>query len=229
MNEQEHKLYLKKLKNCKGARYLTLFFINIYNRTSEEGFKREIFADDMDYNDILINEASKPILNDNQTIFKNFLNNLDKSFHIDMINFEHEKKKKNRKVNLIYVSLLKFNGLIRYMLYQGLTKEDIRKASYYIKHQFFKKGEYIFRQYEKSDALYGIIKGKIQIRTVNFKDLTQKFHGDLLKGEGLEDNKNLDNNIPINYFMSDVEIANSSSESEENNEGYFALRKRIEQ
>ena len=228
MNEQEHKLYLKKLKNCKGARYLTLFFINIYNRTSEEGFKREIFADDMDYNDILINEASKPILNDNQTIFKNFLNNLDKSFHIDMINFEHEKKKKNRKVNLIYVSLLKFNGLIRYMLYQGLTKEDIRKASYYIKHQFFKKGEYIFRQYEKSDALYGIIKGKIQIRTVNFKDLTQKFHGDLLKGEGLEDNKNLDNNIPINYFMSDVEIANSSSESEENNDGYFALRKRIE-
>ena len=228
MNEQEHKLYLKKLKNCKGARYLTLFFINIYNRTSEEGFKREIFADDMDYNDILINEASKPIINENQTLFKNFLTNLDKSFHIDMINFDIEKKKKQRKVNLIYVSLLKFNGLVRYMLYQGLTKEDIRKISCYIKHQFFKKGEYIFRQYEKSDALYGIIKGKIQIRTVNFKDLTQKFHGDLLKGEGLEDNKNLDNNIPINYFMSDVEIANSSSESEENNEGYFALRKRIE-
>ena len=227
MNEQEHKLYLKKLKNCKGARYLTLFFINIYNRTSEEGFKREIFADDMDYNDILINEASKPIINENQTLFKNFLTNLDKSFHIDMINFDIEKKKKQRKVNLIYVSLLKFNGLVRYMLYQGLTKEDIRKISCYIKHQFFKKGEYIFRQYEKSDALYGIIKGKIQIRTVNFKDLTQKFHGDILKGEGFDDHKNLDNTVPINYFMSDVEIVNSSSESEEN-EGYFALRKKIE-
>ena len=82
-----------------------------------------------------------------------------------------EKKKKQRKVNLIYVSLLKFNGLVRYMLYQGLTKEDIRKISCYIKHQFFKKGEYIFRQHEKSDALYGIIKGKIQIRTVNFKKI----------------------------------------------------------
>ena len=230
MNEQEHKLYLKKLKNCKGARYLTLFFINVYNRTSEEGFKREIFADDMEYNDILINEASKPIINENQTLFKNFLTNLDKSFHIDMINFDMEKKKKQRKVNLIYVSLLKFNGLVRYMLYQGLTKEDIRKISCYIKHQFFKKGEYIFRQHEKSDALYGIIKGKIQIRTVNFKELTQKFHGDILKGEGFDfdDHKNLDNTIPINYFMSDVEVVNSSSESEENNEGYFALRKKIE-
>ena len=47
---------------------------------------------------------------------------------------EEKKKKEVRKVELIYFCLLKFKGLIRYMHFQGLSHNDIKKISNYIQH-----------------------------------------------------------------------------------------------
>jgi len=52
------------------------------------------------------------------------------------------------------------------MHFQVLKHNDIKKISYYIKYTQFKKGEYIFRQYDKSDKMFSVIKGKVIIRHV---------------------------------------------------------------
>ena len=109
--------------------------------------------------------------------------------------------------------LLKFNGLLRYMYFQGLNHDDINKMAHFIKHTFRKKGEYVFRQNDKSDALYGVIKGKAVIRLVNTIDYTKKFLSEA--SNGVDFYNNHDQNINIQYFMSDCEIE-SEEENKEN-------------
>ena len=48
------------------------------------------------------------------------------------------------------------------MSFQGISNQDVRNSSCYLKHNFYKKGTYIMRKYDKSDALYGIITGNVQ-------------------------------------------------------------------
>ena len=109
--------------------------------------------------------------------------------------------------------LLKFNGLLRYMYFQGLNHDDINKMAHFIRHTFRKKGEYVFRQNDKSDALYGVIKGKAVIRLVNTIDYTKKFLSEA--SNGVDFYNNHDQNINIQYFMSDCEIE-SEEENKEN-------------
>ena len=46
------------------------------------------------------------------------------------------------------------------MNFQDLLNDDIRKILCYIKHKYMSKGQYHFRQFDKSDVMYGIITGK---------------------------------------------------------------------
>ena len=63
------------------------------------------------------------------------------------------------------------------MNYQGLCDQDIRNISCYIKYQFYPKGSYIVRQYDKSTALYGIINGSCEVSLTELTRL-KKFRGD---------------------------------------------------
>ena len=166
--------------------------------------------------EILITEASKDIIQiiKNTRSIKNMtpyeFNKILESYQIN------KKDEKLRKINLIYLCLLQFHGLIRYMHFQELTQEDIRKMTYFIKHIFIKKGQYLFRQGDKSDALYGIIKGKVTIREVHTIDLTKKFKNEKEKDFEDDDFKETKENlIPFEVFMSDCE--DISDEEDENN------------
>ena len=111
--------------------------------------------------------------------------------------------------------LLKFNGLLRYMYFQGLNYEDIYNLAHFIKHTFRKKGQYIFRQFDKSDSLYGVIRGKAVIRLIENIDYTKKFANEATQGEiNLEPPEN----INVQYFMSDCEEESEEEEEKEENE-----------
>ena len=47
--------------------------------------------------------------------------------------------------------------------------------AHFIKHTFRKKGQYIFRQFDKSDSLYGVIRRKAVIRLINHIYYTKIF------------------------------------------------------
>jgi CRP-like cAMP-binding protein len=166
----------------------------IVRYVDEKYIMDNVLNNDLNYDDILINEASKPIIVFD-TKFKKIKRQKDR---------KKTYRDKARKIELIYISLLKFKGLIRYINYQGLCHEDIRKISYYIKHDYCKKGQYIFRQFDKPDAFYGVIKGKVVIREVTWTDLFKKFNIDTLTGAN-EDEYKCPENISINNFMSDCE------------------------
>ena len=87
--------------------------------------------------------------------------------------------------------------------------------AHFIKHTFKKKGSYVFRQYDKSDALYGVIKGKAVIRLIENIDYTKKFANEATQGEiNLEPPEN----INVQYFMSDCEEESEEEEEKEENE-----------
>ena len=208
MNDNnETNIWKSLLKTNKLFQLFANWILMIGRYVEEKSIMDNILNNDLNYDDILINEASKPIL-----VF-------DSKFK--KVKRPKERKKtyreQMRNTELIYISLLKFKGLIRYINYQGLCHEDIRKISYYIKHYFCKKGQYIFRQFDKPDALYGVIKGKVVIREVTWTDLFKKFHIDTLTGAN-EDEYKCQDNIPINNFMSDCEEEYEIEEDEEKEE-----------
>jgi CRP-like cAMP-binding protein len=209
-----------KLKLTKTVKILGYYIIYIWHKINEAKLEREIFLGNLNYNDILINEASKPIEKTKKNYFKEKIQNADKS-------------KNYRNSNLIYLTLLKFNGLKRYMLFQEINNEDIREISKFIKHEFYPKGSYIFRQNQPSNKLYGIIKGKAEIKLVNSKELTKNFYTDMIKGENLEEfqQNNGRDKIPFEYFLSDCEIGDDikkeekeiSSDEEEDKKKYVKI------
>ena len=207
MSDNEVNIWKSLLKTNKLFQLFANWILMIVRYVDEKCIMDNILNNDLNYDDILINEASKPIL-----VF-------DTKFK--KVKRPKERKKtfreQMRKTELIYISLLKFKGLIRYINYQGLCHEDIRKISYYIKHDYCKKGQYIFRQFDKPDALYGVIKGKVVIREVTWTDLFKKFHIDTLTGAN-EDEYKCQDNIPVNNFMSDCEEEYEIEEDEEKEE-----------
>ena len=160
-----------KLRNNKAFKLLTKYLILIIRELDERELLLNIEKKNLGYDDILIEEASKEIIDLNQNkkpkrrqsqLSKNKFN---KSIN-SITDIQQSRKDEIRHVQLIYFCLLKFKGLIKYMHFQGLKHSDIKKISYYIKHTQFKKGEYIFRQYDKSDKMFSVIKGKVIIRHV---------------------------------------------------------------
>jgi hypothetical protein len=186
----------KKLKLTNAVKLLGYYVIYIWNKTNEAKLEREILLGNLKFNEILINETSKPI------------EKLKKNYFREKLIKSNENNSNFRNSNLIHLILLKFNGLKRYMVFQEINENDIREISRYIKHEFYSKGSYIFRQNESSNALYGIISGKTEVRLVKSKELTKTFYMDMIKGENLEEfqQNNERDNIPFEYFMSDCEI-----------------------
>ena len=168
---------------------------------------------ELDIDQILIKESSKDIIHILKN--KNRIKNLSVfDFNRYLQSYElNPNDEKQRKVNLIYFCLLQFHGLIRYIHFNELTEEDIKKISYFIKHLYIRKGKYLFRQGDKAKALYGVINGKCAVREVNFTDYTKKFLYE--KEKGLNIKNDIIENIPIEVFMSDCE--DESEEEEEIN------------
>jgi hypothetical protein len=168
------------LHNNKALQFLSKYLIILIREMNEKEILGDILKKNMGYDEILIEESSKDIIDIN-SIKKNqnrkvkstkFKRGMSSLFEVK----EKEDQNETRKVELIYFCLLKFKGLIRYMNFQGLKHGDIRRISYFIRHISFKRGEYIFRQGDKSDALYGVITGKVIIRFVKTIDTFRKLN-----------------------------------------------------
>ena len=212
------------MRNNKAFKLLTKYLILIIRELDERELLLNIEKKNLGYDDILIEEASKEIIDLNQNkkpkrrqsqLSKNKFN---KSIN-SITDIQQSRKEEIRQVQLIYFCLLKFKGLIKYMHFQGLKHSDIKKISYYIKHTQFKKGEYIFRQYDKSDKMFGVIKGKVIIRAIKTIDLYKKFLNEITSSNFVQDKYSEPvENIPIDYFMSDCEILDSDDENEEKKE-----------
>ena len=103
------------------------------------------------------------------------------------------------------------------MSYQGLCSQDIRNFSCYIKHKFYEKGAYIVRQYDKSDALYGIINGCIEVRELETIEKTKDIFLSIANdnGEDDEEMEKIYKKIPYDYFLSDIE-SDVDNDNEEN-------------
>ena len=162
------KKWIKRIKKNKATIALAKYLIFLIKQINEKDIHDEILKRNLGYDEILIEESSKDILELNprkkrKKYCQLTLNNNIKKGLSSLYEFK-QNEKEERNVHLIYYCLLKFKGLIRYMNFQGLQKGDIKKISYYIKHKSFKKGEYIFRQGDKSDALYGVLNGKVIIK-----------------------------------------------------------------
>ena len=205
---------------------LSKYLIILIREINEKEILGDILKANLGYDEILIEESSKDIIDIN-AIKKN--KNQKKSSKNTKIKRgtslfgTRVTNNEIRKVELIYFCLLKFKGLIRYMNFQGLKHKDIKKIAYFIKHISFKRGEYIFRQGDKSDALYGVITGKVIIRFVKPIDIYKKLSYENIIEENLEPL----NNITIDYFMSDCEEEDSESEENENdneNDDYIIIK-----
>ena len=194
-------------KKKKGVKLFAMFFLSKLREYEEVELQKKFLLGDYDYNEVLIRESSKPIYKKKLTF-----ESLTKKKKSEIMLFSCENSNE-RNVNLIYLTLLKFNGLIKYMNFQDLLNDDIRKISCYIKHKYMSKGQYLFRQFDKSDAMYGVITGKVGIRLVSPIDYTKKFHSLISKGD-FDTDESLQN-IPEEYFMSDLEEENEDSDDKE--------------
>ena len=184
------------MKNNKALKSFKKFLLKIINDLQEREIKVHMFKKEIDIDQILIEESSKEIDNYLKIHQKTKRKKIQKSNSNSTINGK-------RNINLLYMCLLKFNGLLRYMYFQGLNHDDINKMAHYIKHTFRKKGTYVFRQFDKSNALYGVIKGRAVIRLIETKDYTKKFSNETSHGGDIKSNP--PERIHVNYFMSDCE------------------------
>ena len=194
-------------KKKKGVKLFAMFFLSKLREYEEVELQKKFLLGDYDYNEVLIRESSKPIYKHKLT-FESLVNRKQSEIMLFSCNNSNE-----RNVNLIYLTLLKFNGLIKYMNFQDLLNDDIRKISCFIKHKYMSKGQYLFRQFDRSDAMYGVITGKVGIRLVSPIEYTKKFHSLISKGDF--DNEESLQNIPEEYFMSDLEEENEDSDEDE--------------
>ena len=166
-------------KKNKAVRVLGLYLLNKIQQKNEEELILTVLTNNYNYDDILIEETSKKIVlpKDIKTT-KKMLNKIKNLVGAD---------ETPRNTELIFISLLKFSGFIKYIKFQGLSHEDIRRTACLVKHAFYPKGSYLFRKHDKADRLYGVIKGKISLRENKFIDLTRKI--------ALENINNLYSNI----------------------------------
>lgn len=58
---------------------------------------------------------------------------------------------------------------IQYKKFNCLDSETIRQSTSYFRYKHYKKGTYIFHKFSKSEHFYGIIRGAISIRGINYK------------------------------------------------------------
>ncbi len=200
----QHNLWLKTV--------FPKFLLNIIKSINQKELIQELYNNDSQMNEIIIKESSKPIID----IF-NFRNKINSIINQKNIKYSTKANLFERKIDLLYYCLLQFKGLIRYLYYHGIEKEDIRKISHYITYKKINKGKYIFRNNEKYDALYGLINGKVEIRSINSIDYMSIFKNDLMK----DNFSNIDfkEEIPFENFMSDCEDdgKNESEEEKKNN------------
>ena len=104
----------------KGVKLIALFFLSKLREYEETELQNRFKAGEFTYDEVLINESSKPVYQENKiSNYRPYTNK--KSKKINDLKLFSCRNNSERNVNLIYLTLLKFKGLIRYMNFQDLV------------------------------------------------------------------------------------------------------------
>lgn len=207
-------------------RVLSMFLRSKIQTQTEQHLIQKVVSSNYNYDNILIEETSKKI-----ALPKNLKKR--RKIYSGKTNNNEEDEIEPRKIELIFISLLKFPGFIRYIKFQGLTHEDIRKTACYIKHEFYPKGSYIFRKHDKADRLYGVVKGCVSLRENVFVDLTRKIACESIYNIA-NLNENLKHTSTDKNQIVQLKVKNEIDQSEDSislsnfmsdNESFFSLKK----
>ena len=100
---------------------------------------------------------------------------IEKTTPIEILRYELSKEAGNpryisklpdqlrRDVNKILLSLYETGEMKRLLKFKGISDTSLTKTIYYMKYKKYRKGEYIFKQGDKSDNFYGLINGTISL------------------------------------------------------------------
>ena len=204
----------KKFAKNSFLRIFKKFILKIILNLNQKKLVQDIFKSELNIKDVIIKESSKPIID---ILYINNKPNIKTNIDIKS-KINYRKTINERRVDLLTYCLLQFKGLIRYLHFNGVSKDDIRKLSHYITHKKIKKGEYLCRMNERTNALFGLLRGKNEIRQFNTIDYTNQFQIEIK--DNFPINK-FHQKIPFEYFMSDCEddgLESSSDESEDESE-----------
>ena len=209
------KHYTKTMLNKNlFLRVFKKFLLKIILNLNQQKLVQDIFKSELNIKEVIKKESKKPIID---ILYINKKPN--KKLNIDIKNKKTIINSINeRRIDLLTYCLLQFKGLIRYLHFYGVSKDDIRKMSYYITYKKKNKGEYLCRMNERTNALFGLLKGKNEIRIFNTFDYTNEFQIEIK--DNFPNNKFIEK-IPFEIFMSDCEddgIESSSEEVEEESE-----------
>ena len=111
------------LRHNKAVQFLSKYLIILIREINEKEILGDILKANLGYDEILIEESSKDIIDINS--IKKSKNQKKSSKNTKLkrgtsLFGTRETNNEIRKVELIYFCLLKFKGLIRYMNFQGL-------------------------------------------------------------------------------------------------------------
>ena len=141
-----------KIRTNKACRLLGMFLLARIQQQQDAKEMSQLASEiNYNYDNILIQETSKPIIQN----FKKRKKSL-------CINTPIIRDKNERNINHIIISLANFKGFVKYIKYQNLSKEDLRKTAEVLKHEFYKKGSDI--PFGKWDGEY-FHTGNIMIET----------------------------------------------------------------
>ena len=187
----EYKPKLKLSKNNLAVLSLYTWF-RITSFEIENKSKKNLILGSMAYSqgyiDELIQEIKKPIRpiyisesikllleEDKNNLEDNKKNSEENSFINDNNNLNNDNNKRN--VDLIFIALEHFKGMVEYKNYNKLLPDEIEKISRYIKYKFYPKDSYIFKEGDEAESLFFIIKGKVQIIERKYIDRTKELKG----------------------------------------------------
>ena len=193
----------------------TWFKIKLFEteNKAKKNYLLESMAFSAGYIDELIEETKKPIkpiiLPDNTKLLleEDKYNSEENSFFNDNnlnnnnLSINEENK---RDINLLFIALEHFKGMIEYKNYNKILPDEIENIARYIKYKFIPKDSYVFKEGDEPDNLYFIIKGKVQILDREYIDRTKELKGvyigerqiDLLNDD--EDNCDENDKLSIN-------------------------------
>ena len=191
MSNFKYFLKLKKTKTKTASEFFSSFFSNqIPKKNKQLRYKMSIFQ----YKDIisdtpeeiLISELKKPIppletnlLQLSSNKLNNFLNNSNNHYDMD------------RNINTMLSIIQRNKKCLRYFIFNSLSEKFIRLLLAFSTHEYYKKGQLIYKNNSKPTDFFLVIRGKVSLRTLN----QEKIKNDINKKNN--DFLTLYNNIEI--------------------------------
>ena len=167
MHNFKYFVKLRKTKTKTASEFFSSFFSShIPKKDNQRKYKMNIFH----YKDItattpeevLINELKKPIapfetnlLQLSYNELNSFLNNSNNHYNME------------RNINTMLNIIKRNKRCLRYFIFNSLSDQFIRLLLAFSTHEYYVKGQPIYKNNTKANSFYLVIRGKVSLRTLN--------------------------------------------------------------